>query len=161
MEYSKQSWMTMINSAAMRRRVWISAFLGLFTQMSGNTLLSYYTNLLFGMMGYDKPYAKTRINIANACWSLLNGTIIALFVTRFRRRLAFMTSSLSMCACFTAMTIAFNRLGVAKAAGVKNQAASHAALFFYFAYSPCYAIGNNALTYSTFQVILPRPLHIH
>jgi len=29
-----------------------------------------------------------------------------------------------------------------------NQAASIAALFFYFAYAPCYNLDNNALTYS-------------
>jgi hypothetical protein len=148
MEHSKQSWMTMVRTAGMRRRVFISAFLGLFTQMSGNTLMSYYTNTIFGMMGFTSYYAKTRINIANQCWSFINGTIIALFVTRFRRRLAFMTSSLSMCICFIAITIAFQRLKVAEGLKQKNQAASNAALFFYFAYSPCYAIGNNALTYS-------------
>jgi hypothetical protein len=148
MEVSKQSWLTMINTSAMRRRVWIAAFLGLFTQMSGNTLISYYTNLLFELMNFTSAYAKTRINIANQCWSLLTATIIALFVTRFRRRWAFMTSSSSMCACFVAMTVAFNRLQDAKNHKTKNQSASYAALFFFFAYAPCYAIGNNALTYS-------------
>jgi hypothetical protein len=34
--------------------------------------------------------------------------------------------------------------------------AAHAALFFYFAFSPCYNIGNNAITYSNISpVILP------
>jgi len=148
MEHSKQSWWTMLGTAGMRRRVFISAFLGLFTQMSGNTLLSYYTNTIYGMMGFTSYYAKTRINIANQCWSFFNGTLIALFVTRFRRRLAFMTSSSSMLICFIAITIAFSFLKKAEIAKEKNHAASIAALVFYFSYSPCYAIGNNALTYS-------------
>lgn len=40
LEESKQSWMDMFRTAGMRRRLFISAFLGLFTQWSGNTLIS-------------------------------------------------------------------------------------------------------------------------
>lgn len=150
LENSKQSWMDMFRTAGMRRRVLISSFMGLFTQMSGNTLLSYYSNLLFEMMGYTTSYAKTRINIANTCWSLLNAMVIALTVPRFKRRHMFMLSSLSMTLVFVAMTISFNRLRVAKDGGYKNESAAISALFWYFAYSPCYNIGNNSLTYSMF-----------
>ncbi|KAK4890201.1 hypothetical protein LTR27_011083 [Elasticomyces elasticus] len=155
MESNKQSWLTMVKKAGMRRRVLIAVFLGLFTQMSGNTLLSYYTNLLYTMMGYTTSYAKTRINIANQCWSLLSATLIALYVTRFRRRVAFMVSSSTMVVCFVAMTIAFQRLSVADDKGVKNHAASITAMVFYFAYSPCYNIGNNALVYTYLIELFP------
>lgn len=148
MEHSKQSWLDMFRTAGMRRRVLISSFMGLFTQMSGNTLLSYYSNLLFNMMGYTTSYAKTRINIANQCWSFINGTAIALIVPRFRRRWMFMTSSGSMCIVFIAMTVSFYKLRVAKDNGYTNQPAAISALFWYFAYSPTYNIGNNSLTYS-------------
>jgi hypothetical protein len=154
-EVSKQSWFDMFRTAGMRRRVLIAGFLGLFTQMSGNTLLSYYSSLLFGMMGYDTPYAKSRINIANNCWNLINGVIIAIFVTRFRRRWAFMTSSSTMCLVFIAMTVSFQRLKVADDAGLKNPAAQISALFWYFAFSPCYNIGNNALTYTYLVELFP------
>jgi hypothetical protein len=40
MEDAKQSWLDMFRMAGMRRRMVISAFLGLFTQWSGNTLIS-------------------------------------------------------------------------------------------------------------------------
>lgn len=148
MENSKQSWFDMLRTAGMRRRVLIASMLGLFTQMSGNTLLSYYSNLLFTMMGYTTPFAKTRINIANQCWSLLNGTLIALFVTRFRRRWMFMLSSTLMLTVFIGMTVSFERLRFAADHKFTNKSAGIAALFFYFAYSPMYNIGNNALTYS-------------
>jgi len=155
LENSKQSWMDMISTAGMRRRVLISSFMGLFTQMSGNTLLSYYSNLLFEMMGYTTSYAKTRINIANTCWSLMNAMVIAFTVPRFKRRHMFMLSSLTMCAVFVAMTISFNRLRVAKDAGTKNSSAAVSALFWYFAYSPCYNIGNNSLTYTYLVELFP------
>jgi len=155
MEANKQSWMTMVRGSGMRRRFLIASFLGLFTQMSGNTLLSYYTNILFTMMGFTTSYAKTRINIANQCWSFITAVIIALYVTRFKRRLAFMTSSTSMLVVFISMTICFQQLLVAKNAGTENHSAQIAALFFYFAYAPCYAIGNNALTYTYLIELFP------
>jgi hypothetical protein len=148
LDHSKQSWRDMIRTPGMRRRVFIASMMGLFTQMSGNTLLSYYSSLLFGMMGYTTTFAKTRINLANNCWSLLTATITALIITRFKRRFMFMLSAGLMCAVFIAITVCFQKLGEAKVAGVKNGAAGIAALVFYFSYQPCYNIGNNALTYS-------------
>jgi len=155
MEVSKQSWMDLFRTSGLRRRIVITAFIGLFTQLSGNTLISYYSSVLFHMMGYTTNYATTRINLAYACWSLLNATIIALIVTRFPRRVMYMTSALLMCACFTAMTISLQRIHFATDMGAKNTAAGIAALFFYFAFSPCYNIGNNALTYTYLVELWP------
>lgn len=155
LENSKLSWLDMFRTPGMRRRVLIAAFLGLFTQMSGNTLLSYYQNLLFQLMGYTTTFAKTRINIANQCWGLLNAVVIALVVTRFPRRKMFMLSAGSMVVVFMAMTICFQRLQLAKAGGYKNQSAQIASLIFYFAYSPTYNIGNNSLTYTYLVELFP------
>jgi len=152
---SGQGWMQMVSSSGMRRRVLISAFLGLFTQMSGNSLLSYYQSLLYSMMGYESKFAKTRINLANACWSLLVAVIAAFAVARFKRRHMFMLSAATMCITFTSMTIAFHSLRQAKDAGLRNKSAGIAALFFYFAYAPCYSIGNNALTYTYLVELFP------
>jgi hypothetical protein len=154
-EHSKQSWMDMVRTPGMRRRVVIAVFLGLFTQMSGNTLLSYYQNILFQMMGYTTNFAKTRINIANQCWGLMNAVIIALVVTRFRRRWMFMLSAASMCLVFMAMTITLHTLQEATANHTKNRSAQLASLFFFFAFSPCYNIGNNSLTYTYLIEIFP------
>ena len=151
MENSKQSWWVMFATKAMRKRVIIAIFLGLFTQMSGNTLVSYYSNFLFEMMNYTTTYAKSRINIANQCWGLLNATILAVIVSKFRRRLMYLTSAGSMCLVFTALTVSLYFLHDAKAQGLMNPAASKAALVFYFAFSACYNLGNNALTYSKFE----------
>jgi hypothetical protein len=155
MEHSQQSWMDMVRTPGMRRRVVIACFLGLFTQMSGNTLLSYYQNLLFIMMGYTTTYAKTRINIANQCWSLINAVIVALVVTRFRRRWMFMLSAATMTMVFMAMTICLQRLQLAKSQDKLNPSAQIASLFFFFAYSPCYNIGNNSLTYTYLVELFP------
>ncbi|KAM7198534.1 general substrate transporter [Rhypophila sp. PSN 637] len=155
MEVSSQSWMDLLRTYGLRRRLYVTLFIGLFTQLSGNTLLSYYSGVLFGMMGYTTNYAKTRINLANACWSFANATIIALVVTRFKRRHMYMLSAGLMCACFVAMTISLERIQHALDMGGDNKAAGIAALFFYFGFSPCYNIGNNALTYTYLVELWP------
>jgi sugar porter (SP) family MFS transporter len=154
-ESSKQTWADLFKTAGMRRRIFITAFIGLFTQMSGNTLLSYYSNLLFDMMGYTTKYAKSRINLANACWAFINATTLALVVPRFPRRIMYMISAGSMCLVFVSMTVSFERLRFAKNNDFVNQSASIAALFFFFAYSPCYNMGNNALTYTYLVEVWP------
>ena len=150
MDNSKQSWMNMINTKGMRRRTIIASFLGLFTQLSGNSLLTYYSNLLFNMMGYTTSYAKTRINLANQCWNLIVAVPFALFVVaRFPRRWMFMAAATGMLIVFVSMTISFEKLHEADVGKFKNRSASISALFWYFAYTVPYNLGNNALTYST------------
>ncbi|VUC28755.1 unnamed protein product [Clonostachys rosea] len=154
-EASKQSWMELLRTSGMRRRVLVTVFIGLFTQLSGNTLLSYYSGVLFGLMGYTKALVKTQLNLANACWGLLNATVIALVVPRFPRRKMYMLSAASMLAMFIGMTVSLERMQASLAAGGKNTAAGIAALFFYYAYSPTYNIGNNALTYTYLVELWP------
>jgi len=105
------------------------------------------------MMGYTTTYAKTRINIANNCWGLLTATCAAIAVGRFRRRIMFMTSAATMFCVFLGFTVAMAKISeLTDGYNPKKpvpKAAAHAALFFYFAFSPCYNIGNNAITYST------------
>jgi hypothetical protein len=155
MEVSKQSWLELLSSYGMRRRFIVTLFIGLFTQLSGNTLLSYYSGVLFGMMGYTSNYAKTRINLANACWGLINATLIAFFVTRFKRRHMYMLSAACMCLVFVAMTVSLERMQVAISGGGTNSSAGISGLFWYFAFSPCYNIGNNALTYTYLVELWP------
>lgn len=155
MEVSKQSWMEVLSTKGMRRRFLVTVFIGLFTQLSGNTLLSYYSGVLFQMMGYTTDYAKTRINVANACWGLINATAIAFVVTRFKRRHMYMLSAFCMMLVFIAMTVSLERLQFALVHKFDNKAAGVSALFWYFAFSPCYNIGNNALTYTYLVELWP------
>lgn len=158
MEAYNQTWLQLLSTSGMRRRILVTVFIGLFTQLSGNTLLSYYSGKVFDMIGYTTDYAKTRINVANACWGLINATIIALFVTRFKRRHMYMLSALLMLIAFIGITVTLERVSAAGDAKTKNEAASKAALFFYFAYSPTYNIGNNALTYTYLVELWPYAL---
>jgi sugar porter (SP) family MFS transporter len=152
MQANKQTWMELLTTYGMRRRVLITVFIGLFTQLSGNTLLSYYSGILFELMGFTEQKVKTQINMANSCWGLLNATVIALIVTRFPRRIMYMTSASLMLLVFIGMTVSLQAI---QSSEDGNKQAGVAALFFYFAFSPCYNIGNNALTYTYLVELWP------
>jgi nitrate/nitrite transporter NarK len=139
----------------MRRRVLVTVFIGLFTQLSGNTLISYYGNQLFELMGLKTNYEKTRVNVANACWGLFNATILALVVPRFPRRKMYMLSASLMLIVFIGYTISLERIQAAADNDTENKQASAAAMFCYFAFSACYNIGNNALTYTYLVELWP------
>lgn len=70
-EAAKESWMDLLRTVGMRRRAFVTMFLGLFTQWSGNTLISYYLGDLLKMIGYTDPNTIQSINLVNSCWSMV------------------------------------------------------------------------------------------
>ncbi|RAL67367.1 hypothetical protein DID88_008122 [Monilinia fructigena] len=93
-EAAQRSWMSMLSTPGMRRRVFLASAMGIFTQWSGNTLISFYLSKILAMIGYTDTHTKTMINLGSTAWSLLTGTIIALLVPRYKRRTMFL-----LCAC--------------------------------------------------------------
>ncbi|KAJ5984750.1 MFS sugar transporter [Penicillium canescens] len=150
LEESKQSWWDMFRTAGMRRRLFISAFLGLFTQWSGNTLISYYLSDLLNMVGITDGVTKSKINIGIACWGLVCGTALALTAPRFKRRPVYLTCASCLLCVYIAWTISMERFMSTKA-----QSAAILTIFFIFAYSPAYNLGYNALTYTYLVELFP------
>lgn len=152
---SKKSWLSLFQTAGMRRRTLISAFLGLFTQWSGNTLISYYLGDLLQMVGQTNSVFKQKINVAIACWSLVCGVTVSMLVNRFKRRTMYLTCTISLLVVYICWTVSMQQSIAAKNAGYTNKAAGAATIFFIFAYSPCYNIGYNALTYTYLVELWP------
>ncbi|KAJ5387868.1 MFS sugar transporter [Penicillium cosmopolitanum] len=150
LEESKQSWLDMFRTAGMRRRLFISAFLGLFTQWSGNTLISYYLSDLLNMVGITDSVTKSKINIGIACWGLVCGTALALTAPRFKRRPMYLTCASCLLCVYIAWTISMERF-----ISTKAQSAAILTIFFIFAYSPAYNLGYNALTYTYLVELFP------
>ena len=148
MSSAKKSWMDLVNRAGMRRRLLISSMLGLFTQWSGNTLISYYLGDLLRMIGFTDSTFLQKINLSISCWALVCAVIVSLLVVKIGRRAMYLTCTCSLLLCYIAWTISMERAQTAKLAGTPNNSANIAVLFFIYAYSPCYNIGYNALTYS-------------
>ncbi|KAF7589042.1 hypothetical protein BBP40_004830 [Aspergillus hancockii] len=150
LEEAKQTWWDMFRTAGMRRRLLISAFLGLFTQWSGNTLISYYLSDLLNMVGITDGVVKSKINIGIACWGLVCGTALALTVPRFKRRTMYLTCASSLLCVYIAWTISMERFITTEV-----RAAAILTIFFIFCYSPAYNLGYNALTYTYLVEIFP------
>ncbi|KAH6613539.1 general substrate transporter [Chaetomium sp. MPI-SDFR-AT-0129] len=155
LENSKKSWVDLFKTSGMRRRLLITTMLGLFTQWSGNTLISYYLGDLLKLIGFQDSTYIQKINVSIACWSLFCGVVVSLLVVKIRRRVMYLICTISLLLCYIAWTISMERAQTAVAAGVPNQAANIAVLFFIYAYSPCYNMGYNALTYTYMVEIWP------
>ncbi|CAJ2509990.1 Uu.00g058900.m01.CDS01 [Anthostomella pinea] len=76
LDHSKKSYKNLAATSGMRRRMLISAALGLFTQWSGNTLISYYLSDILDMIGKPDPIFQQQINVAVSdppsllgCWN--------------------------------------------------------------------------------------------
>jgi hypothetical protein len=141
--HSQRSWFEMVSTPGMRKRVLVGSFLGLFTQWSGNTLISYYLNDLLKLIGYTDPNFKGKLNVGLNSWNLVNAVLISLLVRRFPRRKMYLTCATSLLCCYVGWTVAMQRFLEDRSA-----LAAKVTIFFIFAYSPCYNIGYNALTYS-------------
>ncbi len=156
LQHSDLSWKDVMKTAGMRRRALISCMLGLFTQWSGNTLISYFLGDLLNMIGKPDSVFKQQINLSLACWNMLCGTIVSMLVSRFKRRHMYLACTISSLAVYVSWTIAMQQAMKGKDMGVPNQAANTAVLFFIFAYAPAYNIGYNALTYSEHLSLSPH-----
>ncbi|BCS19071.1 putative MFS sugar transporter [Aspergillus puulaauensis] len=150
LEDAKNTWGDMFRTAGMRRRLLITAALGLFTQWSGNTLISYYLSDLLDMVNITDSVVKSKINVGINCWGFVTGTVLALTSPRFKRRTMYLTTACAMLCVYTSWTISMARFlqTGARAAGVTT-------IVFIFLYSPAYNLGYNALTYTYLVEIFP------
>ncbi|OAA67047.1 General substrate transporter [Niveomyces insectorum RCEF 264] len=148
MEHARQSWFDLVRSAGARRRVLIGSLLGLFTQLSGNVVISYYLGEALTMSGINNPDFKAKYNLGNQCWSLVCGVGAALIIMRFRRRAMYLTGILSILAVYAAWT-------VCSALSSTSKTAAQLSLFWIYMYSPAYNTCFNALTYTYLVEIFP------
>ncbi|KAK4200943.1 putative lactose permease [Triangularia verruculosa] len=150
LEHSKRSWMDLVATPGMRRRVIIGSLLGLFTQLSGNVVISYFLGDVLKLIGYTDPSFQAKYNLGNQCWSLVCGVSAALVVMRFRRRTMYLTGIISILAVYVAWTAC-----TAIFIDTKSDVAAKLSLFWIYAYSPAYNLCFNALTYTYLIEIFP------
>ncbi|KAF2712899.1 hexose transporter-like protein [Pleomassaria siparia CBS 279.74] len=146
----RRGWAEMFQTAGMRRRSLLGAMLGLFTQFSGNNLISQYLVPILVKIGIKDSYTQVRYNIGTQAWGFVIGILMASITPRFPRRKMFLLCSISLLGVYTAWTIAQarNRITGTKESG-------YAVLVMIFLYSPAYCLGYNALTYVYLVEIFP------
>jgi hypothetical protein len=160
MRNSTRSWLDLAATVGMRKRLLTTCMLGLFTQWSGSTLISYYLGDLLQIIGQDSSYFKQTINVSLACWSLVCSFTASMLVRRFKRRHMYLACTSSLLVVFVGYTISMERAITAKESGGVNNAAGAASIFLLYAYAPCYCLALNTVTYST-ELLVPVNLSFH
>ncbi|KAG9503527.1 hypothetical protein J7337_003478 [Fusarium musae] len=125
MQNTKRSWLDLGATSGMRRRLLTTCMLGLFTQWSGSTLISYYLGDLLQITGNDSSYFKQTINVSLSCWSLVCSFTASMLVRRFKRRHMYLACTISLLICFSSYTISMERTITAKENGGSNDAAAY------------------------------------
>jgi len=161
LDAAKMTWVDLFKTAGMRQRAFLAMMIGLFTQWSGNTLISYYFFTILATVGITDPKLKQGINLGKEGWALVNAVGIALFITRFKRRHMYLLCTSCMLIVYISWTTC---QGIYVEAEKKhkidpsfplNKTAGYMAIFFIFLYSPAYNIGFNSLTYTYLVELFP------
>ena len=149
-EYEKNSWSELWSTPGNRHRLLILVSIGLFSQWSGNALVSYYLGGVLENIGITDDKTKLEINGYLSIVQLVSAVGMAFFVDKLGRRPLFLTSCVGMLVSFVVETI-----GSAQYAKTKNHAAGNTVIVFIFLYFIFYNLGFCGLLVSYSTEILP------
>ena len=151
--YKKTStYLDFLKTKGNRYRLLLIASLGLFSQWSGNGLISYYSANVYESIGITNPTTQLGINGGQSILSLIVSVTCAMFVDKFGRRPFFLVSTAGMLLCFMSWTIC-------AAYYVKgNVAAGKATLVFIWLFNVSYALAWSGLLVAYTVEILPYKL---
>jgi hypothetical protein len=100
-EGSKRSWRELFQTKANLHRMLIASAVGLFSQWSGNGLVSYYLAKVLASIGITDTRKQNQINLGLQCWNLVMGVTAAFITKLIGRRTQYLIA-------FTGMTIVFS-----------------------------------------------------
>ncbi|KAI9147194.1 Lactose permease [Paramyrothecium foliicola] len=147
---NRTSWKSMVSTKGNRYRVFIVLCMGLFSQWSGNGLISYYLARVMDTIGIKNKRTQALVNGLINIWNWAIALTTAFFVERVGRRPLFRISTIGMLCMFTAWTIASERFDVTGA-----QAAGVAVLALIFVYQIFYCIAFSPLPVAYSVEVLP------
>ncbi|KAI0684104.1 general substrate transporter [Cytidiella melzeri] len=130
-------WTTLFSTPGNRKRMRIIIALAIFSQWSGNGLVSYYINLILEGVGITSTNTKAAINGGLQVWNLIAAMTGAMLIDKLGRRTLFIISNVGMLfdfALWTITTALFNELHIAAAA----KATLAFVFLFYFFYDVAY-----------------------
>lgn len=103
---NSSSYLDFFRTRGNRYRLLLLASLGLFSQWSGNGLISYYATDVYDSIGITDKDMQLCLSGGLTMMSLIVSVTCALLVDRFGRRPLFIAATASMCVCFVMWTIA-------------------------------------------------------
>lgn len=149
-EFEKTSWSELWSTPGNRHRLLILISFGLFSQWSGNSLVSYYLTGVLETIGITDSKTQLEINGYLSIVQLVSAVGICFFVDKIGRRPLILTSAAGMLVAFIIETI-----GSAQYAEHQNTAAGKAVIVFIFIFFIFYNLGFCGLLVSYSAEILP------
>ncbi|KAH8826662.1 general substrate transporter [Flagelloscypha sp. PMI_526] len=144
------SYLTLFSTPGNRRRMKLIIAISIFSQWSGNGLVSYYINLVLEGIGMTSSREKTLINGILQVFNLVVGISGALLVDKIGRRPLFIISNTGMLAAFSCWT-----LTTALFSEHQNKVAAKATIPIIFIYYLFYDIAYTPMLVSYSLEILP------
>ncbi|EKJ71682.1 hypothetical protein FPSE_08128 [Fusarium pseudograminearum CS3096] len=102
--HTSASYADMLKTKGNRWRLLISITLGLFSQWSGNGVVSYYLALVLQTVGITSVTHQTLISACLQVWNLIWAVAAAAMVEKLGRRPLFLTSGITMLVSYIAIT---------------------------------------------------------
>lgn len=131
-EYETTGWLELFKTKGNRHRLLILISAGLFSQWSGNGLVSYYITGVLDDIGITNPDTQLVINGCLNIWNCIVAVTMCFYVDKLGRRPLFLISTGGMMVCFVVWTICSERYNVTKVAG--NGSAVVAMIFLYYTF---------------------------
>ncbi|KAJ0354191.1 hypothetical protein COL154_011843 [Colletotrichum chrysophilum] len=147
------SYLDFFRTPGNRYRFMILISLGIFSQWSGNAIISNYTNILYDNAGITGSTEKLGLSGGSSMVSLIVSISFALLVDKFGRRPIFLLSTGGMFGTFIFWT-----LTCALYEEYSSPGANHAMIFFIWVFNVAYAIAWSGLLISYAVEILPYTL---
>ncbi|KAJ0335852.1 hypothetical protein COL922a_008682 [Colletotrichum nupharicola] len=147
------SYLDFFRTPGNRYRFMILISLGVFSQWSGNAIISNYTNILYDNAGITGSTEKLGLSGGSSMVSLIVSISFALLVDKFGRRPIFLLSTGGMFSTFIFWT-----LTCALYEEYSSPGANHAMIFFIWVFNVAYAIAWSGLLISYAVEILPYTL---
>lgn len=147
---SSQGWKELVGTPGNRKRCILIIATAIFSQCSGNSLVSYYLVQILTSIGITNPTHQALFNGGLTIWCFLVALAFAVTVDKFGRRTLLLSAGLGMLTCFTIWTACaamYEKTG--------NQAFGNTVLAMIFCFHTVAGLAWPGLTVSYTVEILP------
>ncbi|KIW80635.1 hypothetical protein Z517_07251 [Fonsecaea pedrosoi CBS 271.37] len=131
-EVEGNQWLELIKTRGNRRRLIILLSAGLFSQWSGNGLVSYYITKILNNIGYTDTLTQNLINGVLQIFNLFIAVAACFFVDKVGRRKLFLISTAGMLVTFIVWTICSARYAITGSKGAANAVVGMIYIYYFW-----------------------------
>ncbi|SGZ40088.1 related to hexose transporter protein [Hanseniaspora guilliermondii] len=151
---SQTKFTDLFKTSANLKRMWIICWIGIFMQLSGNGILSYYLGKVLNSIGYTSSSQQLIINAGLMIYNLGCSVIQSFWIISLVKKRVLLIKS-SIAGMFVSLLIWTILSARAEETDFKNKAMGKTVLAFIFIYFFFYNLGLNGLPFTYVTEILP------